>query len=117
MYLQYAAERGIAGLVLMLWLIGKILRDFRMALRSGSLNRNAAYWLYGAIATILAILAEGFFEYNLGDSEVLTMFLTVLSCGYLVIEMNSNPGLRTVDSRLSMRTRLVDRVGGVSEGP
>jgi hypothetical protein len=32
-----------------------------------------------------AVLAEGFFEYNLGDSEVLTMFLAALTCGYIAI--------------------------------
>jgi hypothetical protein len=31
-------------------------------------------------------MAEGFFEYNLGDSEVLTMFLVVVACGYLALE-------------------------------
>ena len=35
---------------------------------------------------ILATLAEGFFEYNLGDSEVLTMFLVVVACAYLARE-------------------------------
>jgi hypothetical protein len=35
---------------------------------------------------VLAIMAEGFFEYNLGDSEVLTMFLVVVACGYIALE-------------------------------
>ncbi len=39
--------------------------------------------LHGAIAVILAILAEGFLEYNLGDSEVLTLFLAVVGFGYI----------------------------------
>jgi hypothetical protein len=29
---------------------------------------------------------EGFVELNLGDSEVLTMFLVVVACGYLALE-------------------------------
>ena len=41
--------------------------------------------LHGAIAMILAILAEGVFEYNLGDSEVLTIFLAVLAFGYIAV--------------------------------
>ena len=41
------------------------------------------YILDGAIAVILAVFAAGFFELNLGDSEVLTMFLTVVACGYV----------------------------------
>ena len=39
--------------------------------------------LHGAIAAILAILAEGFAENNLGDSEVLTLFLAVVAFGYI----------------------------------
>jgi hypothetical protein len=37
-------------------------------------------------------MAEGFFEYNLGDSEVLTMFLVVVACGYLALEKDGMPG-------------------------
>jgi O-antigen ligase len=81
-YLQYAAERGIAGLLAVLWFIGRALRDFLRALRTGRLHPDAVFVLHGAVAVILAVLAEGFFEYNLGDSEVLTMFLAVIACGY-----------------------------------
>ncbi len=42
--------------------------------------------LHGAIAAILAIFAEGFAEYNLGDSEVLTLFLAVVAFGYIAKE-------------------------------
>jgi hypothetical protein len=31
-------------------------------------------------------LVAGFFEHNLGDSEVLTMFLVVTACGYLALD-------------------------------
>ena len=47
---------------------------------------EARFVLHGSIAVILAILAEGFFEYNLGDSEVLTIFLAVLAFGYIALE-------------------------------
>jgi putative inorganic carbon (hco3(-)) transporter len=39
--------------------------------------------LEGAIAVILAVMVSGFYELNLGDSEVLGMFLAVLGCGYV----------------------------------
>ena len=42
--------------------------------------------LHGAIAVILAILAEGFLEYNLGTSAVLLLFLAVVSFGYIARE-------------------------------
>jgi O-antigen ligase len=82
-YLQYAAERGIPTALFMFWTIGKILFDFARGLRRRS---DARFLLHGAIAVVLAILAEGFFDYNLGDSEVLTMFLTVTGLGYVAIE-------------------------------
>jgi putative inorganic carbon (hco3(-)) transporter len=81
-YLQYAAERGIPGLLAILWLIGRALRDFLRVLRSGRIASDAVWLVHGAVAAILAVLAEGLFEYNLGDSEVLTMFLAVVACGY-----------------------------------
>ena len=84
-YLQYAAERGIPVLLALLWLIGKALWDFARALRRKPANPYARVILHGAIAVIIAILAEGFAEYNLGDSEVLTLFLAVVAFGYIVI--------------------------------
>ena len=43
---------------------------------------------------ILAILAEGFAEYNLGDSEVLTLFLAVVAFGYIAMR-DEPPSLRS----------------------
>jgi hypothetical protein len=31
-------------------------------------------------------MVSGVFEVNLGDSEVLTVFLVVVACGYLAVE-------------------------------
>lgn len=81
-YLQYAAERGVPGLLMILWLIGRVLYDLYEALRNQGGNDETRFVFYGAIAVILAVLAEGFFEYNLGDSEVLTMFLVVVGWAY-----------------------------------
>jgi O-antigen ligase len=89
-YLQYAAERGIPVLLAMLWLIAKALWDFGHALRRKPASGEARFILHGAIAVIIAILAEGFAEYNLGDSEVLTMFLAVVAFGYLAAETQAN---------------------------
>jgi hypothetical protein len=57
--------------------------DFRSFLRQESLLPGARFVLHGSIAVTLAILAEGLFDYNLGDSKVLTMFLVVIACGYI----------------------------------
>jgi putative inorganic carbon (HCO3(-)) transporter len=83
-YLQYAAERGLPALACMLWIIGRMARDFRAALKMRVRPDARFIWL-GALAVIAAVLAEGFFEYNLGDSEVLTMFLATMTCGYVAI--------------------------------
>jgi O-antigen ligase len=85
-YLQYAAERGLPTFAVFLWLIAKILWDFARALRRKLANPEARFILHGGIAVILAILAEGFAEYNLGDSEVLTLFLGVVAFAYIAAQ-------------------------------
>jgi len=84
-YFQYAAERGVPALLFVLWLIGRMVADFIKALRSHSVSQSSRWVLHGAIAMIGAILAQGWFEHNLGDSEVLTMFLIVTAGTYVVI--------------------------------
>ena len=86
-YLHYAAERGIPTMLVLMWLLGQILFDFWRGLRLLPPGRGMRrYLLHGGIAVVLATMAEGFVELNLGDSEVLTMFLVVVACGYLALE-------------------------------
>ena len=80
-YLQYAAERGIPAMLFMMWFIAKVLYDNVRAARRGPVE--ARFIFHATVAVTLAILAEGVFEYNLGDSEILTMFLTLVACAYL----------------------------------
>jgi O-antigen ligase len=108
-YLQYAAERGIPALAAIMWMIGKVIVDFVVELRRRPSAWDARYVLRGAIAATLAVLAAGFFEYNLGDSEVLTMFLSVIACGYSVIKLDRGfnrirSEARTIDLPLSYVT-------------
>jgi putative inorganic carbon (hco3(-)) transporter len=93
-YLQFAAERGIPTMLAMMWLIGKVLWDIIGALRRKLADPEARWVLHGAIAAILAILAEGLLEYNLGDSEVLTLFLVVVSFAYLAREKAADAGTK-----------------------
>jgi len=82
-YVHYAAERGIPTMLALLWLLVKILFDFARAARRAPPGRSdPKFLLQGAIAAVLAIMVAGIFELNLGDSEVLTMFLTLVACGY-----------------------------------
>jgi len=87
-FLQYAAERGIPALLCVLWMIARIAQDARHAMRAST---PAAWVFQGVLAVIAAVLAEGLFEHNLGDSEVLTMFLATVTCGYAVLRSESAP--------------------------
>jgi O-antigen ligase len=93
-YLQYAAERGIPALVFLLWMIAKAASDFLRAIRRQTASYEHSFFLHGAVAVIIAVLAEGFFEHNLGDSEVLTLFLNVIACGYIVAQFQVTKGVK-----------------------
>jgi putative inorganic carbon (hco3(-)) transporter len=85
-YLHYAAERGIPTMLMLMWLLVRVLVDFWRAL--GKLPPGPSdqrFVLRGAIAAVIATMVAGFFELNLGDSEVLTMFLVTIACGYTAI--------------------------------
>src|SRR6476661_6880576 len=85
-YLQYAAERGIPAMLVMMWLIGLVLLDCIRALRSAGPERSQERCiLHGTIAFIIAVVVEGLVEFNLGDSEVLMMFVTVIALAYAAI--------------------------------
>lgn len=86
-YLQYAAERGIPGLLFMLWFIGLAVWDcFQGILRAGRMRSQQLFVLHGVIAVTIGVLVGGIFEYNLGDSEVLMMFLSVVALGYAALD-------------------------------
>lgn len=90
-FLQIAAETGIPGLLIWLWFMGRIgwdaLACFRFA-RSRSfpddddLRREALMASSAALAAWIALILAGIFEYNFGDSEVLTLFLFIMSAPY-----------------------------------
>jgi O-antigen ligase len=90
-YVHYAAERGIPAMLALLWMVGQALFDFARALRRLPAGAEARWVLHGAIAVIIAVLLSGFYELNLGDSEVLGMFLAVIACGYVAIDSISQP--------------------------
>lgn len=87
LYLHYAAERGIPTMLTLLWLLGRILYDAVRALRRLPPGRGEArFLLHGGVACVLATLVVGIFELNLGDSEVLTMFLVITAAAYAAAE-------------------------------
>lgn len=72
--LQIAAERGLPALVVWLWFVLAVIRDVWRRFSSGQRELAAA-----ALATVGAVLTAGLFEYNFGDSEVLMLFLIVVT--------------------------------------
>ncbi|MFL6446648.1 MAG: O-antigen ligase family protein [Bryobacteraceae bacterium] len=84
-YLQYGAERGIPALTAFLWFIGRVLRDFYRGAQEYKHVPEIQSAFHGGIAVTLAILLEGWFEHNLGDSEILTLFLAVVGFGYVAL--------------------------------
>jgi O-antigen ligase len=84
-FMQVAAEMGLFALAAWLAIWAKIAWDqvsmLRRARKSGD---GALFWITGAAAaSLLAFLAAGLFEYNFGDSEVLTLLLFVLTAPYV----------------------------------
>ena len=73
--LQIAAERGLPALALWLWFIVALARDLWQRFSKGQQRFLAA----AALATVVALLTAGLFEYNFGDSEVLMLFLIVVT--------------------------------------
>jgi O-antigen ligase len=73
--LQIAAERGLPALALWLWFVVAVFRDLWTRFRRGRQRETAA----AALATTVALLAAGMFEYNFGDSEVLMLFLIIVT--------------------------------------
>jgi putative inorganic carbon (HCO3(-)) transporter len=84
-YYHYAAERGVPAMLALMWMLGQALADFIRTLWRLPEKAEQRWVLHGAIAVTIAVLLGGYFEVNLGDSEVLGMFLAVLGCGYVAV--------------------------------
>ena len=73
--LQIAAERGLPALAIWLWFIVVLARDLQKRFAAGPHRALAA----AALASMAALLIAGLFEYNFGDSEVLMLFLIIVT--------------------------------------
>jgi putative inorganic carbon (HCO3(-)) transporter len=90
-FLQIAAESGIPGMIIWIWLMGRLAWDawscHRYARSPGFpedefSRKEALIASSAALASWTALVIAGMLEYNFGDSEVLTLFLFIMSAPY-----------------------------------
>jgi putative inorganic carbon (hco3(-)) transporter len=84
-YVHYAAERGVATMLMLVWMLLRALYDFIRTLRRLPAGAEERWVLHMAIAVIVAIMISAWAEVNLGTSVVLAMFLAIVGCGYVVV--------------------------------
>ncbi|MDP9054258.1 MAG: O-antigen ligase family protein [Acidobacteriota bacterium] len=83
-YIHYAAECGVPAAIFLTAALILPLIDFRRALRTLPPGRSdRRFLLQAGLATVIGTMVEGLAEKNLGDTEVLTMFLAIVCLGYL----------------------------------
>jgi O-antigen ligase len=72
---QIAAERGLPALAIWIWFLVAVGRDLWTRFRS----RSQRFLSAAGLAALTALLTAGLFEYNFGDSEVLMLFLILIT--------------------------------------
>ena len=83
-FLQFAAERGVPCLGAWIWLMGALCWGF-VKIRRRLIRSGRPTWVAdAAIAAWLALVAEGFFEFNFGTSPVLMVFLFITATPFLL---------------------------------
>ena len=94
-FIQLGAERGIFALAAFVWLIVELVVRFWRGSLKGTLPVEArAAYLAGLLSTV-ALVVGGLFEFNFGDSEVLILFLFLISAPYAVRPFTSGPSAGT----------------------
>jgi O-antigen ligase len=87
--MQLSAERGIVVGLCLIWLLIEVILYNVRRLRGPELSGR--FLERTAIASTLAIMAAGLFEYNLGDSEVLILYLALIFLPLAWARANSAP--------------------------
>jgi len=92
-YLQMAAETGIAGLAVFLWIICRFfyagLKSIRRHAPRDDVGQNLKIFLLGSMAGVLATLVQSFFDTNLFMLQLAALFWTMLGVGTALIERGS----------------------------
>jgi O-antigen ligase len=109
---QLAAERGLPAAAAWLWFVIVAARDlWRLARRSPKPALAAA-----GLAAVIAMVTAGLFEHNFGDTEVLVMFLGLISLPFAAAngeagESNAGALAPAIVGAPSDRTDRTDRTG------
>lgn len=86
MYIHYAAERGWPAALIIVWLLAQVIWDHRRyltALPPGRGDRRALG--HGVVAASIGVAVAGCFDVTLGDSEILGLYLALVTAGYLAL--------------------------------
>jgi putative inorganic carbon (HCO3(-)) transporter len=95
-FLQIAAERGLLCFGIFLWFL---LELYAGLVRRLKIADAASRWtVLSAIAALTGFIVSGLFEYNFGDSEVLLLFLFIVSVPYGVIQKERVPEVRSQEA-------------------
>jgi putative inorganic carbon (hco3(-)) transporter len=81
---QIAAERGLLCLAAFLWFIFEVYASLARMLKTATPENR--WTILSALAAATGFLVAGLFEYNFGDSEVLLLFLFIISLPYGLYE-------------------------------
>jgi hypothetical protein len=76
-------------LLAFLWWMGKMLVDLLRV-------RQKDWVVRGAVAVMIAVLAAGWYEHNLGNGDVVPLFLGVCACGYLPVAKNEKDTVASI---------------------
>jgi len=83
--MQIAAERGIPALGVFIWFVIRLGGSLLTMFRSGD-NRELAAT---GIASLVAMLAAGMFEYNFGDSEFQMLFFVLITLPFAAMRTDT----------------------------
>jgi O-antigen ligase len=95
-FLQVASERGIPGLLLWLWFMGRLGWDSATVYRqnrgnsvSGAESEFAILVSCIAMGALVSLLVAGLAEWNFNDSEVLILFMFLVAAPYTYLQKNA----------------------------
>lgn len=90
-FLQFGAERGLPCLAAWVWLMAALGWQTWGIRRRLSQEQRSPWVADAAFAAWLALLAEGFFEFNFGTSPVLMLYLFLSSTPFVLERIGREP--------------------------